>query len=96
METIFYIKFTIRAADGFEHFGQFFIGNDGDFAYNLFRQLKGKDEVSENNILQLDFMEARNSLPLNIRMIRCTLNEMAENCRIITKEMFKFYNLKET
>jgi len=93
METTFYIKFTIRAMDGFEHFGQFFIGNDRDFAYRLFRQLKGKDEVSENNILQLDFMETKDELPLNIKMIRCTLNEMAENCRIITKEMFKYYNL---
>ena len=42
----------------------------------------------ERNILYFDFMEMQNGLPTNLDLITCTLNELADNCRIITKELF--------
>jgi hypothetical protein len=89
METTFYIKFTIKTFKGFESFGQFFIGNNRAAATAIFKMLKGSTEVSENTILQLDFIETKNGLPVNINLLQCTLNEMAENCKIVTKEIFK-------
>lgn len=94
METIFYIKTTIKTATGFESFGQFFIGDDPEVAQTIFQQLKGTTEVSEDAFLQLDFIETRNGLPVNIKLIRCTLGEMGENCKIITRELFKKFALE--
>jgi hypothetical protein len=34
-------------------------------------------------------MEIEKGLPVNLDFITCTLNQLAENCRIITKELFK-------
>ena len=44
-------------------------------------------------ILQIDLMETKNNLPVNIKVIGCTLEQLAENCKIITKEVFKMFVL---
>ena len=95
MKTTFYIKFTLKTSKGFESYGQFFIGNDRLIADAIFEKLSGNYKVNENNILQLDFIETKNNLPVNIKVLRCTLNEMADNCKVITKELFKKMTLKE-
>ena len=95
METTFYIVLNITTAKGFESFGKFFLGNNKEVAYNIFRQLKGNENVNEKSILQLDFMETIQGLPVNLQMISCTLEELAENSKIITKEIFKILNLEE-
>ena len=94
METTFYIKFTIKTPKGFESFGQFFIGNNREAAAAIFEKLKGAHDVDESTILQLDFIETKNELPVNIKVLQCTLNEMAENCKIVTKEVFKSFVLR--
>lgn len=88
METTFYILLHIRTADGFENYGRFNIGNDREAAYTLFKQLKGRDDVNDKDILYLELMETADALPLNIKIKSCTLNELTQNCRIITKEIF--------
>jgi hypothetical protein len=95
METDFYITLSLKTISGYESFGKFFIGNDPDFAYALFDKLKGSQEVDDAHVLHLDFVETREDLPVNIRMISCTLADLGENCRIITREVFKFLNLEE-
>jgi len=57
--------------------------------------LRGNEKVSETDILHLDFMEIKKNLPANIKMINCTLAELTENCKVITREVFKFFNLEE-
>jgi hypothetical protein len=94
-QTTFYIVLNLRTCNGYESFGKFFIGNDKKFAAQIFARLKGKKNVSENSVLQLDLMETTNGLPVNIQMITCSLDELAENCKLITKETFKLFNLKE-
>jgi hypothetical protein len=93
MQTTFYIICHINTPAGLEKYGRFEIGNDREKAYELFSKLKGNKDVNEQNFLCLEFMETVNDLPVNIDMLGCTLNELAENCRIITKEVFNFYNL---
>ena len=95
METQFYITLTLKTVKGFESFAKFFIGNDRKRAFEIFRLLRGTHDVSEKNVLYVDFIETQNGLPVNLDVITCTLNELAENCRIITKEIFKSENLKD-
>ncbi len=95
METTFYILLSMRTPRGPESFARFFIGNNRDAAYAIFRNLKGIPDVDEKNILYLDFMETRDGLPMNLELIACTLEQLAENCKYITKEIFKMTNLEE-
>lgn len=95
MDTQFYIVLNLQTSKGPESFARFFIGNNRQRAYDIFLQMKGT-EVDEKNLLYLDFMETVESLPVNLNMITCTLDQLAENCRIIIKEVFKLFNLEET
>ena len=77
-------------------YGKFFIGNNRARAYALFNKLEGTNDASKDDLLFIDFMETANGLPLNLKMKSCTLNQLAENCKLITKELFKLNNLDET
>ena len=94
MERAFYIILYIKTLRGFEHFARYYIGNKSELAHGLFSKLKGNIEEPENCILQMDLMETQNDLPVNIKVIGCTLEEMAENCKVITKEAFKIFTLE--
>jgi len=95
-QTTFYIVLNLRTCNGYECFGKFFIGNNNRFASDIFAQLKRRNNVDEKSILQLDLIETINGLPVNMEMISCSLEDLAENCKIITRETFKLFNLKET
>jgi hypothetical protein len=94
METAFYILLYMKTLKGFESFARFYIGNRNELARQLFDKLKGSGEDFEDCILQMDLMETQNNLPVNIKIIGCTLEEMAENCKVITKEAFKIFTLE--
>lgn len=94
METGFYIELNIRTGSGFEKYGNFFIGEDPVIANAIFQRLKGQEETNEKNFLQIDFIEKKDNLPVNVKLRSCTLDEMTENFRIITKETFKRFNLQ--
>jgi len=89
METTFYILLHLKTTDGHENFGRFFMGTDKITADSIFRQLKGNPDVTDTCGLHLEFMEMRDNLPYNIKLLSCTLDQLAENCKIITKETFK-------
>ena len=91
----YHIILNIKTCTGFESYGRFFIGNKKIFAEEIFLKLKGNKEVDENAILTLDMVETVNNLPVNMEVLGCSLEDMAENCKIITKEMFRNLNLKE-
>jgi len=73
----------------------FFIGNKKKSAESIFQKLKGSKDVSEKSILQLELMEIAKGLPINMNLLSCTLDELGENCKIITKELFKHLNLEK-
>ena len=89
METTFYIVMSMKTGAAIESFGKFDIGNNRDHAYKIFKTLRGSSEADEKNVLFLELMETKDHLPMNIKIISCTLNELTENCRLITKEIFK-------
>jgi hypothetical protein len=94
METKYYILLSMKTHSGPESFAQFFIGNNRAAAYALFRKLKGTPDPDEKNVLYIDFMETIGGLPMNLKLITCTLEQLAENCKLITKEIFRVNNLE--
>lgn len=96
MDSHFYIMLNVKTITGLENYGKFFIGDNKEIAYSLFERLRGDREVNEKNILYMELMETREGLPVNLKLLSCTLDELMFNCRLITKEVFKFYNLNES
>ena len=94
-QTTFNIRLNIKTCSGFECFGKFFLGNKREFATAIFEQLKGKKDADLKSILQLDLVESINGLPVSIQVVSCSLEELAENCKLITKETFTAINMKE-
>jgi hypothetical protein len=93
MQTHFCIKLNLKTSNGFETFGKFFLCENPRTANSIFNKLKGTDNVDEKSVLYIEFCEMRDELPFNVKMITCTLEELAENCRTITREIFKLHNL---
>ncbi len=93
METFFQISLHIKTPNGFETYGKFDLGCDKDKASAIVTQLRGTDDISENSILYMDFTETRNGISLPVRIMHCTLDDIAYNVRIITREIFKNLSL---
>ena len=94
-ENTFYVLLSIRTAEGFETFGKFNLGYKRKAAAEIFRQFKGSSEVNDSSVLTIELVETVNGLPFNLHILACTLEELAYNTRIITKETFKLHNLKQ-
>jgi hypothetical protein len=93
METNFQISLHIKTPTGFETYGNFDLGSDRDQAIAIVEQLRGTDDLSESSILYMDFTEIQNGIPLPVRMLHCTLDDISYNIRIITKDLFKNHSL---
>ena len=83
------IQLTLHSGQGIECFAKFTLGNDKEFAASLFRQLKGNRDVNEKDLVHMEFIELSDDLPLSIDLVACTLNDIGENSKIITRELFK-------
>ncbi len=90
----FNIVLQIKTPEGFEPFGKFTLGRNKKQAESIFRQLKGNSQCSFNDILQIDLVESGEGLPRQLDMLSCSLADMAENCRVITREYFKYRSLE--
>lgn len=95
MGTRFYLLLNLRTEQGFSNFGRFELGGDRDFAYALFARLEGTTHTRETDSLIMELIESKEGLPLNLKIISCTLDQLAANCRLIAKEIFKRMNLKQ-
>jgi hypothetical protein len=93
MDTQFYILVSIKTPTGIESFGKFFIGNNRERADIIFNNLHGSGKIDGEKLLYMEFMEIVEGLPVNLKIIHCNLNQLTENFRLITKEIFKFANL---
>ncbi len=80
---------------GFVDYGQYFFGDERDAAYELFAQLKGDKNMKNTCPLHIDLMETVNELPVKIKSICCTLEELGTNCKLIAREIFRLKNLEE-
>jgi hypothetical protein len=94
MDTLFCLVITLKTPGGTENIAHFHLGTDRKKAIAIFQKLKGTTEINENNVLSIEFRETKEDLPVNLKMISCTLEQIAENCRLVTKELFKNYNVR--
>jgi len=95
MKSLFYIIIKMQALDGIVDYSRFFIGDQKDFAKDLFDNLNGHPDTGPQFILRMDLIEEvspASSVLLNSKA--CNLEELTENCRLITKEAFKHFNLE--
>lgn len=93
MEMNFYLTIHLKVKGELQTIGKFYIGNKREAAYELFNKMKGNRATSGTEVLFMELTETQSELPTNIKMLSCTLNELSENCRIITKEIFKWNNM---
>jgi hypothetical protein len=93
METQFYILLSLKTVKGFVNYAQYFIGSDRKGAEDLFDQLNGTKLPNESTALHIDFMETVDELPVKVKTIGCTLDELSENLKVLTWELFRRHNL---
>lgn len=93
MESRYFILLNIKTGNGLESFARFEMGNNREEAYSIFRQLKGT-EARPDKVLFLEFWDTVDGLPVNLDMITCSLDELAANCKLLTKEIFRMNNLE--
>lgn len=89
MEHLFLISFNIKTTSGFESYVTFNLGENKDKAKAIFDMLNGSLELSDKTILTMDFTEMEDGIPLSIKMLDCTLDQVIDNTKIITREIFK-------
>ncbi len=88
MNTQFFISLTLITPEGPQSFAQFSLGDDKAYALRIFTRLQGTESDSPG-VLQLEFMEMSDGLPVNIKWKDCTLEQLSWNCKCLTKEAFK-------
>jgi hypothetical protein len=95
METQYYILMSLKTPQGFTNYGKYFLGDDREAAYSLFDDLRGDKDIRDRAVLHIDLMETINDLPLKIKTICCTLDQLGENCKLIARAIFRLKNIKE-
>jgi hypothetical protein len=93
METLFQISLHIKTPSGFETYGTFDLGHEREPAMDIFNQLKGTPEVAPHSVLYMDLSEIRDGIPLPMAIRHCTLDDIAHNARVITRDVFKNLSL---
>lgn len=96
MKSMFYIELNLKTLKGFERYACFDLGSNRNFAVTLFSELEGEASADEAGVLHMDLVEKRNGLPVNVRVISCTVDQLSRNVKHITREIFKSFNLDET
>lgn len=89
MKRNFEILISFRTPQGFRACGQYFLGKDRAFAEQVFNGLTGRQDIDDNAVIHLDLLELTDCLPEKVKTISCRLNELGENCRYITRELFR-------
>jgi len=94
METQYLITISIRMPAGMLEIGRFLIGNIHSYVLNTFESLNGSRDIAKS-VLRIDLIKNQaDELPLCLESMGCTLDEYVENCRIITRDAFKFFTLE--
>ena len=91
MSKRYHIELTFKTPNGPEVFARFYAGNSHGTAVAIFNKLKGSWEVDEHKLIFLNFVETHKGLPINLDTISCTLEDVGQNCKIITRELFKLH-----
>ena len=95
MKTEFLIVLNVRTADGFVRFGQFDLGTDREAVGALYETLAGVEPEWGEGFLHMDLVEMRNGLPVSLRVLSCTAEELKGNVGVLVRQVFRWKNLDE-
>lgn len=94
MDTVYKITVNIKALTGMLEIGNFLLGDNYDQALTTFNSLQGNINV-DKSALRLDLIrQDKDTLPILLKSISCTLTMYTENCKIIVRDSFKFFVLE--
>ena len=94
MKSKFYVSLNMKTVSGFEPFACFELGHDRSFAIATFKRLAGKPPVDDSGVLHIDLVEKMATLPVNLQVLECSIEELGENIKILTMQLFKKVNLE--
>jgi hypothetical protein len=94
MKAKYYLTLSLKQPGGYKYFGEYYLGNDGKRANEIFSGLKGRRSAYEDHALNIDMIVMVGDVPGGVKTIGCTLNEFAHNCKYIAKEIFRINNLE--
>ena len=94
MEPEFFIIIRVKTPHGFETIGRFMLGRSRERAADAFKNLKGNEILNDNCLLHMELLEVKDGWPVNLVIISCTLEQLGHNCKMITRELFKFASLE--
>lgn len=89
----FQFVISIRTPKGYIETGRFFIGDGIREAISILEQLEGNTKT-ENPILKIDLIKYVTNIDTVLETLDCTLEQLSENVKVITKELFKLANIK--
>lgn len=95
METRYEISLKMKTLKGIAEYGCFPIGSDEAFASNLFSLFEGTGEISKGSTITMDLVKWKDGIPCPMMLIHCTQEQLAVNIKLITRELFKHYNLAD-
>ena len=93
MESTFSIVLNLRTAKGFARFGQIELGTDRASVEMVYKTLEGKEPEGDEGFLHVDLVETRNGLPVSLRVLVCTAEELGRNVGAISRLVFRWKNL---
>lgn len=86
---------NMRTHNGYVESGRLFVGNNLANTIAIMEQLKGsKNKKATMPLLRLDLMKSGNGMDTIMESLDCTLDELSENIKTITKETFRLLNLE--
>ena len=95
MERQFTIQFSIKTPDGFIAYAEYTAGKEPGVADELFSRFEGSKNPTDDRVLFIDLLETVDDLPVKVRTLGCTLDEMVSNFKLITVETFRLSGLKK-
>ena len=94
MESEFEISLNMKTSRGMETYACFKLGNDKTFAFTLFASLHGEEAILRDSIITIDLIKRENGLLFPLSLQHCSYEQLSENVKIITRELFKKLNLE--
>jgi hypothetical protein len=94
-ETSYEIAINVKVPGGWQPFGYFQVGYDKVQAETTFDRLQGTPE-SNDTALRLELFAHTRGDALLIAQKGCTLDQLAQNTKIVAKDVFKYFSLGDT
>ena len=93
MDKQYFIELGLKTPEGPQAIAKFSAGDSFKRAGVVFCKLRGHRNIRDSDVIFFSLVETQNGLPVDLDMIGCTLDELGENCKIITTELFKICSL---